>query len=349
MSNLSIVLSERPVDDIIPGKTFVQKITPIPTADQLQDKQILVETLYISLDPAMRGWLNDSRSYLPPVKIGEVMRASSIVRVLASKSSQAAVGDIVTTMSAGWTQYAIIKEGRFDPASSLPKTSCATDLISGVGMTGLTAYFGMTKIGEPKAGDLVVVSGAAGATGSVAGQIAKLNGARVVGIAGSDDKARYLTERLGFDVGLNYKAADFKQKFSAATKDLIDVYFDNVGGEILNMALRKAKPFARFVMCGAISQYNLADKDKRGPTNLDRVITMRIKMQGFIVTDFVKEYPVAKQELANWLETGKIKRQEHIIMGGLAKAEQGLVDLFKGVNTGKLLVEVKPVTPKASL
>ncbi|KAL5611855.1 uncharacterized protein BROUX77_002011 [Berkeleyomyces rouxiae] len=334
MSNLSLVLAERPTGDIIPGKTFVQKKTPIPTADQLQNGQILVETLYVSLDPAMRGWLNDARSYLPPVQIGEVMRASSIVRVLASKSSQAAVGDIVTTIFAGWTHYAILKEGKFDPASKLPKTSCATDLISGVGLTGLTAYFGMTKIGEPKAGDLVVVSGAAGATGSVAGQIAKLKGARVVGIAGSDDKARYLTEKLGFDVGLNYKAADFKQKFSAATKDLIDVYFDNVGGEILDMALRKAKPFFA---------------EKRGPINLDKVITMRIKMQGFIVSDFTKEYPVAKQELANWLETGKIKRQEHIIKGGLLNAEQGLVDLFRGINTGKLLVEVKPLTAKANL
>ncbi|KAL5630699.1 hypothetical protein BROUX41_000571 [Berkeleyomyces rouxiae] len=349
MSNLSLVLAERPTGDIIPGKTFVQKKTPIPTADQLQNGQILVETLYVSLDPAMRGWLNDARSYLPPVQIGEVMRASSIVRVLASKSSQAAVGDIVTTIFAGWTHYAILKEGKFDPASKLPKTSCATDLISGVGLTGLTAYFGMTKIGEPKAGDLVVVSGAAGATGSVAGQIAKLKGARVVGIAGSDDKARYLTEKLGFDVGLNYKAANFKQKFSAATKDLIDVYFDNVGGEILDMALRKAKPFSRFVMCGAISQYNLPSKEKRGPINLDKVITMRIKMQGFIVSDFTKEYPVAKQELANWLETGKIKRQEHIIKGGLLNAEQGLVDLFRGINTGKLLVEVKPLTAKANL
>jgi NADPH-dependent curcumin reductase CurA len=259
-SNLQVVLAARPTDDIIPGKTFRSQTTPAPKADDLQHGQILVENLYLSLDPAMRGWLNDSRSYLPPVKIGEVMRGATVARVLASKSQKFSPGDFVSTV-AGWQEYAIVGDDKAEPASAA--TGHLFDALSVLGSTGLTAYFGMTRIGEPKPGELVVVSGAAGATGSVAGQIAKLKGARVVGIAGSDEKVKFLIEELGFDDALNYKASDFKERFKDATKDYIDVYYDNVGGEILDMALGRAKPFARFVMCGGISQYNT--KDVRGP------------------------------------------------------------------------------------
>ncbi|OCT52581.1 putative NADP-dependent oxidoreductase [Cladophialophora carrionii] len=217
-------------------------------------------------------------------------------------------------------------------------------------MTGLTAYFGIIDVGRVKAGDFVVVSGAAGATGSVVGQIAKLKGATVLGIAGSSDKVRWLKEELGFDDALNYKDKDFFKKFRAATKDLIDVYFDNVGGEILDMALSRAKPHARFVMCGGISQYN--SSNPQGPKNYLMIVSMRIRMEGFIVFDYAKEYPRALKDLAQWLSEGKIKRKETIIKGGLDQAENALQDLYNGVNTGKLLVEVKPVEEqqlKASL
>ena len=194
----------------------------------------------------------------------------------------------------------------------------------------------------------MVVSGAAGATGSVVGQIAKLKGATVLGLAGSDDKVQWLKE-LGFDDALNYKDKDFFKKFRAATKSLIDVFFDNVGGDILDIALSRAKEHSRFVICGGISQYN--SSKPQGPKNYLMIISMRIRMEGFIVFDYQDQYPQALKELAQWLQEGKIQRKETIIKGGLAKAEQGLADLYKGINTGKLLVEVKPddAALKASL
>src|SRR5215469_16267751 len=183
------------------------------------------------------------------------------------------------------------------------------------GHTGLTAYFGILDIGRVKAGDFVVVSGAAGATGSVVGQIAKLKGAKVLGIAGTDEKCQLLTKELGFDAALNYRDKEFSKKFRDATKQLIDVFFDNVGGEILDLALSRAKPHARFVMCGGISQYNNAEQ--KGPKNYLTIVSMRIRMEGFIVFDYAEQYSKARAELAHWLAEGKIKRQETIIKWGL--------------------------------
>ena len=286
------------------------------------------------------------------------MRGVTAARVLASRSKLASPGDIVSTMS-GWTEYAILDEGKgqFEPAAQFPSLSDAApqDILSVLGMTGLTAWVGMTQIGDPKPGELVVVSGAAGATGSVAGQIAKIKGAKVIGICGGEDKCKWLVDDLGFDVALNYKADDFKEKFKEATKAHIDVYFDNgkshriaeeeciltavVGGEILDMCLSRAKEHARFVMCGGISQYNTSTP--QGPRNISKVITMRIRMQGFIVLDHVSRAAEARKEMAAWIKEGKLKKTETIIRGGLEQAEQALVDLFKGKNLGKLLVEVK--------
>lgn len=336
--NLSYVLAVRPKPNIVPGTTFEPKVTPAPTAEELQDGQILVEVLYLSIDPAMRGWLNDERSYLPPVQIGQVMRGATVARVLASKSSQAAVGDVVSAL-AGWTQYAILKEGQFEPTSQFPGLKDPKDIHSLLGLSPITAWVGMTQIGKPKAGETVVVSGAAGATGSVAGQIAKISGARVIGIAGSDDKCKWLVEELGFDVALNYKDPEFRAKFKEATPNFIDVYFDNVGGDILDTCLNRAKEFSRFVICGNISQYNAANP--QGPRYFSRIITMRIHVQGFIVMDHADRYPEARRDLSTWASEGKLKRSEHVVKGGLKNAEQGLIDLFAGANTGKLLIEVK--------
>ncbi|KAL9576372.1 MAG: hypothetical protein Q9212_007156 [Teloschistes hypoglaucus] len=350
----SIHLAKRPKDDIVPEETFNSKTNDMPQESDLKPGEVLFQTLYLSLDPAMRGWLNDTRSYVPPVKIGEVMRGFAIGLIKASKSSSFPVGSYATGR-AGWTEYAIADEKDLEK-TDVPSNGKVTDTLGVLGMTGLTAYFGLLDVGKVKAGDFVVVSGAAGATGSVVGQIAKLKGATVLGIAGSDDKVEWLKKGLGFDDALNYKDPDFPKKFREATKvmcpvspttmetqltarkSLIDVFFDNVGGDVLDLALSRAKPHARFVMCGAISQYN--SSTPQGPKNYMMIITMRIRMQGFIILDYVSQYPSARTELSQWLSEGKIKRKETIIKGGLKQAEQALCDLYRGVNTGKLLVEV---------
>ncbi|KIV93040.1 hypothetical protein PV10_04285 [Exophiala mesophila] len=345
----TVVLAKRPKADIIPGETFKLKTdNPKPTANDLKDGQVLFQSNYLSIDPAMRGWLNDTRSYVPPVQIGEVMRGHVIGTIIASKDPKFPVGSHATAM-AGWSEFAVITTS--DKTQSLekiqvPKGGQLTDGLAVLGITGLTAYFGILDVGKVKAGDFVVVSGAAGATGSVVGQIAKLKGATVLGLAGSDDKVRWLTEELGFDSALNYKDPDFFKKFRAATKNLIDVFFDNVGGDILDLALSRAKPHARFVMCGGISQYNSAVQ--KGPKNYLMIVSMRIRMEGFIVFDYAKEYPRALRDLSQWLSEGKIKRKETIVKGGLDQAQKALQDLYKGINTGKLLVEVKPVDQKLS-
>lgn len=224
-SYTSIHLAERPKDQIVPDKTFTAKQHPVPSASSLKDGEVLFQTLYLSLDPAMRGWLNNTRSYVPPVKIGEVMRGAAIGVVLASKSQAFPVGTYASG-TVGWTEYAVVKD-KLLQALDLPEGAVPTDALSVLGMTGLTAYFGILDVGQVKKGDFVVVSGAAGATGSVVGQIAKIKGATVLGLAGGDDKVKWLKEELGFDYALNYKDADFAKKFREATKGLIDVYFDN--------------------------------------------------------------------------------------------------------------------------
>lgn len=347
----SLTLAERPKSSIIPGKTFQTKSNnQTPSPESLKNGQILYQTLYLSLDPAMRGWLNDTRSYIKPVQIGEVMRGSSVGLVLASKSSKFKVGELVVTNNAGWSEYAVLSDAVCEkvPDTGEGVRRSAIDALSVLGLTGLTAYFGILRVGEVKKGDFVVVSGAAGATGSVVGQIAKIKGATVVGIAGSDEKCRWLTDTLGFDKALNYKSPNFAREFREVTKPkLIDVYFDNVGGEILDLALSRAAPFARFVMCGGISQYNEAVQ--KGPRNYLMIVSMRIRMQGFIVFDFEKEYGTAREELARWVREGKLKRGETVVEGGLKEAEKALVSLYQGGNTGKMLVEVKKLDEKAKL
>lgn len=338
----TVVLANRPPNEITPG-TFKLKSAPRPTEADLKDGQVLLEILYLSLDPAMRGWIKDVRSYLPPVQIDEVMRGVTISRVLASKSSRVHTGALAVAQT-GWREVAILDEKAVEPLD-LPSNGRTTDALGVLGPTGLTAYFGLLDVGKVKKGDRVVVSGAAGATGSVVVQIAKLKGAEVVGIAGSDDKVRWL-EELGC-VGLNYKSPTFREDFKKATPNYIDVFFDNVGGEILDMALNRAKEHATFVICGGISQYNT--EKPQGPKNYLNIITMRIRMQGFIVLDYVKEFAAARKELAQWLAEGKIQRKETIRKGGLAGAEQALIDLYKGINTGKLLVEIKPDSESARL
>ncbi|KAI4102547.1 MAG: hypothetical protein LQ339_004564 [Xanthoria mediterranea] len=344
----SVHLAKRPKDVIIPDETFTLKTNDIPKAADLNDGEVLFQSLYLSLDPAMRGWMNDTRSYIPPVGINETMRGACIGLIKASKSPSFPTGSHAMG-TVGWTEYAIVHSKALQKVD-VPKNGKLTDALGVLGLTGLTAYFGILSVGQVKAGDFVVVSGAAGATGSVVGQIAKIKGARVLGIAGSEDKVTWLKERLGFDDALNYKDAEFPLKFKEATKDYIDVFFDNVGGEILDLALARAKPHARFVICGAISQYN--SSKPQGPKNYLNIISQRIRLEGFIVYDYTSQYAHARTELAAWLSEGKIQRKETIVQGGLAKAGEALVSLYKGSNTGKLLVEIFPhyeETRKASL
>jgi NADPH-dependent curcumin reductase CurA len=224
-SYTSIHLASRPQSSIVAGETFKPQTHPIPSPSSLKEGEVLFQTLYLSLDPAMRGWLNPTRSYIPPVAIGAVMRGSGIGLITASRSSKFPIGIYATGMC-GWSEYAVLSEKDVE-ALDLPHGAVPTDALGVLGMTGLTAYFGLIEIGNVKPGDFVVVSGAAGATGSVVGQIAKIKGATVLGLAGDDSKVRWLKEELGFDEALNYKDGDFARKFREKTKGLIDVYFDN--------------------------------------------------------------------------------------------------------------------------
>ncbi|PKY01237.1 NAD(P)-binding protein [Aspergillus campestris IBT 28561] len=345
INNRQIIYANTPspaIDPSLTNGTFKLNASTIP--NNVPTDKILVRAHYLSLDPAMRQWLTAKRSYIAPVERGHVMRGQSIAQVVAvgdSLKTQYKAGDWVIAYS-GWQEYATLlpKEAQ---KVVVPPGCQPTDAMSVLGMTGLTAYFGMMEIGQPRKGDTVVVSGAAGATGMVAGQIAKIQGAkRVVGLAGSADKCEFLRRELGFDAAINYKDADWKKQLKEATPEYIDVFFDNVGGEILDVCLSRAARDSRFVICGAISQYNA--KKPTGPASFMNVISQRVTMKGFIVFDFAKKYPAALQNLGTWLAQGKLKRKDHIIKGGLEAAPQGLVNLYEGANTGKMMVEVTPLS-----
>ncbi|KAF3906209.1 Zeta-crystallin [Dactylellina cionopaga] len=337
-----VVYAERPDPTIVPGKTFKVKTASLPTS--LKANEILVRAHYLSLDAAMRSWLTAKRSYIAPVEINDVMRGSTIGQIIeagsAVDSTKFKKGDWVVSMS-GWAEYAVLTE-KLVERLDVPEGCNPRDFMSVLGITGLTAYFGLEDIGKIKAGETVVVSGAAGATGSMAGQIAKIKGARVIGIAGGKDKCDFLTSELGFDAAIDYKDSNWKNQLRELTPNYIDVYFDNVGGDILDACLGRGARDSRFIMCGAISQYNTATP--KGPANILNVISQRITIKGFIVFDYAKQYKAARKDLAQWLNEGKLKRKEHIVPGGIEKAPEALVDLYAGGNTGKMLVEIAPMS-----
>jgi NADPH-dependent curcumin reductase len=325
-------LATRPVGLPQPSDwEYVEEPAPAP-----DDGQFQVQLEYLSLDPAMRGWMNEGRSYVPPVGIGEVMRAGGIGRVTESRHPDYAAGELVSGMF-GIQRYAV-SDGR---AVTRVDTSLAPAPVHlGVlGMTGLTAYFGLLDIGRPAPGQTVVVSGAAGAVGSVAGQIARIKGCRVVGIAGGPDKCAWLTDELGFDAAVDYKAGDVRGELRRHTPDGVDVYFDNVGGEILDEVLRRLARGARVVICGAISQYN-AEQPPRGPANYMQLLVERASMTGFLVFDYVKRYPEAISELAGWLHAGELHSREDVVRGGLDEFPEVFLRLFRGENVGKLILQL---------
>ena len=299
------------------------------------DGEVLVKILYLSLDPAMRGWMNDSRSYIAGVGIGDVMRALAAGRVVASNNPGLAVGDYVTGLL-GVQEYAVVNGNavrRVDPQlAPLPVH------LGALGMPGMTAYFGLLDIGRPAEGDTVVVSGAAGAVGGVVGQIAKLKGCRVVGIAGGSEKRRYVVDELGFDAAIDYKAEDVSAALGEHCPDGIDVYFDNVGGDILDAALAHLARHARVVICGAISQYNATDGMK-GPSNYMSLLVNHASMTGFVFSDYLDRVAEAANEMAGWLAAGELKPREDIAEG-LDTFPDTLLRLFAGENTGKLVLKV---------
>lgn len=299
------------------------------------DGEIVVKVLYLSLDPAMRGWMNEGKSYIPPVGIGEVMRAGGVGRVIASKDSSRAVGDHVYG-TLGIQEYAVLKANAVTKVD--PKIAPLPVYLGTLGMPGMTAYFGLLEVGQPKSGDTVVVSGAAGAVGQVVGQIAKIKGCRVVGIAGGRDKCDYITKELGFDAAIDYKSEDVKNALREHCPKGVDVYFDNVGGEILDAVLTQLARGARIVICGAISQYNNTE-GVNGPRNYLSLLVNRARMQGMVVFDYADRYAEAGREMAGWMAQGKLKTREHIV-AGLETFPETLLKLFKGENTGKLVLKV---------
>jgi NADPH-dependent curcumin reductase CurA len=296
--------------------------------------EVLVRVLYLSLDPAMRGWMNDARSYVPPVGIGEVMRALGIGKVVASGDPRFAEGDHVTG-TLGIQEYATVPgDGlvKFDPKLPLPV------YLNAIGMPGLTAYFGLLEIGRPQPGETVLVSAAAGAVGATVGQIAKIKGCRAVGIAGGPEKCRLLVEEFGFDAAIDYKSDDVPRAIKEHCPDRVDVYFDNVGGDILEAALSRLARGARIPLCGAISQYNSAGRMK-GPANYMSLLVNRASMTGFLVFDYADRYAEAARELAGWMAEGKLKSREQVVEG-LETFPETLLMLFRGENNGKLVLQV---------
>ncbi len=301
---------------------------------------VLVKTLMLSLDPAMRGWMNEGRSYIEPVGLGEVMRAGGVGRVVASNTPAFAVGDHVSG-ALGVQQFCALDEAglrkaglvRIDPSLAPPEK-----WLNALGMPGMTAYFGLLDVGRPKAGETVVVSGAAGAVGQTVGQIAKIKGCRVVGIAGGAEKCDFVVRELGFDACIDYKSGSVRDGLKQHCPKGVDVYFDNVGGDILDTVLTRINLKARIVICGAISQYNNTTPVK-GPSNYLSLLVNRARMEGIVVFDYAARYPEAVRDIATWMKEGRFKSREDVVEG-IDTFPETLLKLFEGSNFGKLVLKV---------
>lgn len=331
MENIQVKLASRPFGNPKESDFSIEK-TPLPS---IQDGEVLIKTAYISLDPAMRGWMNEGKSYIAPVKIGDVFRAGTAGEVIASKNENFVVGQKVTG-NWGVQQFGVSKGKdiiKVDTSFAPLPMYLAT-----LGMPGMTAYFGLLETGLPKEGDTLVVSGASGAVGSVVGQIAKIKGCRVIGIAGDQEKCDYCVNELGFDACINYKTENVRKALKEACPEGIDIYFDNVGGEILDIVLTQIRFKARIVICGAISQYNNTEPVK-GPSNYLSLLVNRARMEGIVVFDNAANYGKAAKEMAGWINEGKLKSKIHIEQG-IENFYPSLMMLFSGKNFGKLVLEV---------
>lgn len=331
MKNTQVRLVKRPIGT--PDESSWE-INEVPVAEP-QDGEVLVKVKYLSIDPAMRGWMNEGKSYIKQVELGDVMRALGVGEVVKSKSEKFKVGDFVSA-GTGVQEYVVLPEKdllKVDPSFvDLPV------YLGTLGMSGMTGYFGLLDTGEPKEGETVVVSGAAGSVGSVVGQIAKIKGCRVVGIAGGKDKCDYVINELGFDACVDYKEGSLRRALKDAAPDGIDVYFDNVGGDVLDTVLTLINKKARIVICGAISQYN--STQVQGPKNYMSLLVNRAKMEGIVVFDNVANYGKAAKEMAGWIAEGKLNSKYHVEEGGIKAFHQTFMKLFAGANTGKMVLKV---------
>ena len=324
---------------------FASRPAGMPTLDnfkivdaavpQLNDGEVFVRTLYISVDPYLRGRMREGKSYVPPFEIGQVIQSGVIGKVVESRAPEFKQGDLVTGML-GWRLYNLAKTPELRKVD--PRLAPVTTALGVLGMPGLTAYFGLLDIGQPKEGETVVVSGAAGAVGMTVCQVAKIKGARAVGIAGSDEKNKYLREELGVDAAVNYKEADMRKALKEACPQGIDVYFDNVGGEVSDAVLPLLNHGARIVICGQISLYNL-DKPDVGPRPQPALLVNSALMKGFIIIDYAGRFAEGVMELAQWLTAGKLKYAETIVEG-FENTPNAFIGLFSGENLGKQIVKV---------
>ncbi|CCK25676.1 Putative NADP-dependent oxidoreductase yfmJ [Streptomyces davaonensis JCM 4913] len=329
--NHQVRLAARPVGE--PQPTDWQHVEE--PVGQPGDGEFLVQVLALSIDPAMRGWMNAGRSYIRPVEIGEVMRAGAVGRVIASQHPGFAVGDHVSG-SFGVQEYCVsngLGVTKVDPTAAPLPTYLGT-----LGMSGLTGYFGLIDIGRPEPGQTVVVSGAAGAVGSVVGQIAKIMGCRVIGIAGGEAKCRMIVDELGFDAAIDYRSEDVRKALRRHAPDGVDVYFDNVGGDILDAVLLTLARGARIIVCGAISQYN--STKPQGPANYLSLLVNRATMTGMVVFDYADRYAEGITQMATWRAEGRLKSLEDVVSGGVADFPDTLMRLFRGENHGKLVLKI---------
>ena len=332
-TNRQWVLAKRPQGMVGKGNFTYQEV-PIPEAGE---GQVVVRNLFLSFDPTQRGWMEDRESYMPPVGIGEVMRAGSVGQVHESKHPDFATGDLVQGLG-GWQDFVVADASGIMPPSKVPAGVSPTMPLSVLGVTGLTAYWGMLDLGAPQPGETVLVSGAAGATGSIAGQIARIKGCRVVGIAGGPAKCAWLREEARFDDVIDYKSEDVNARIAETCPKKVDVFFDNVGGDILEAALNHINQRSRVVLCGGISSYN-ATEPVPGPSNLMNLVITRSRMEGFIVIDYMDRTHIAVPELLGWINAGELKYQEDI-QEGFDNIPDTLTRLFTGANQGKQLLKI---------
>ena len=331
--NRRLVLAERP-SGMVNERTIRMEETDIPVAGP---GEALARVRYLSIDPTIRTWMDDAPGYLPPIAIDEVVRAGGIAEVIESNTPQYKLGELLFGMT-GWQDYVIADEGA-RTMQSLPAGVSPTAALGVLGITGMTAYFGLLDVGRVQEGDVVVVSGAGGATGSTVGQIARIKGAgKVIGIAGGSEKCAWIVDELSFDAAIDYKSEDVAKRLREEAPQGIDLYFDNVGGEILDACLAQLAMRGRVVLCGAISGYN-NDGRPTGPANYLSLLIRRGRMEGFIILDYFDRFPAGQAEMAGWLAAGKIKSAEHIV-DGLEHAPDALNLLFTGGNTGKVIVRV---------
>lgn len=336
LTNRRWVLRKRPETDITNEQL---ELVTEPVAP-LDEGQVLVRNVYLSLDPTHRLWMSDREQYLPPVEVGQVMRGGTLGVVEQSRSERFKAGDIVKPVAGAWELYTIVPEKLLVPVKRNDTSIPLSAWMSVLGSTGITAYFGLLDIGNPQPGETVVVTAAAGAVGSIVGQIAKLKGCRVIGIAGGQEKCRWLTEELGFDGAIDYRSDNVPEALDRLCPDGVDVQFENVGGEIMDAVFNRLNLNGRLSLCGMISGYN-DERPMPGPTDFGRILMKRIMVKGFIVIDYRPRFPEALAELETWVSEGRIQWKDHIIEG-IDNALDGLSLLFSGKNNGKLMVRLSP-------